>query len=85
MVRALGQASQARAEVVNSRTRLCFEHKRNTEHLTQTFILLLIAVMLCLQSPLIQAVLNVILTFVPLYRKQYVNIDMNSSMQAHFK
>ena len=49
---ALGQASRARAEVVNSRTRLCLEHKRNTEHPTQTFLLLLIAVMFCSQSPM---------------------------------
>ena len=52
MARTLGQASQARAEVVNSRARLYLEHKRNTEHLTQTFLFLLIAVMFCLQSPL---------------------------------
>ena len=36
-------------------------------------------------SHCIQAVLSVILTFVPLYRKQDVNKDMYSSMQAHFK
>ena len=33
----------------------------------------------------IKAMLSVILTFVPLYRKQYVNIDMYSSMQAQLK
>ena len=52
LTRALGQASRARAEVFNSQTRLCLEHKRNTEHLTQTFLLLLIPVMFRLQSPL---------------------------------
>ena len=52
VARALRQASRARAEVVKSRTRLCLEHKRNTEHLTQTFLLLLIALMFCLQSPM---------------------------------
>ena len=44
------QASRARAKVVNSRTCLCLEHKHNTEHPTQTFVLLLIPVMFCLQS-----------------------------------
>ena len=44
MARALGKARRAQAEVVKSRTRL--------ENVTQTFLLLLIAVMFCLQSPM---------------------------------
>ena len=40
---------------------------------------------MCLQYALYKCVASVILTFVPLYRKQYVNIDMYSAMQAHFK
>ena len=45
--------------------------------------------MFCLQSQMYKGSAErytmVILTFVPLYRKQYVNIDMYSSMQVYFK
>ena len=46
----MGQARRARAEVVNSLTRLCWEHKRNTEPNTPSYNF--IAVMSCVQYPM---------------------------------
>ena len=87
VARALGLASQARAEVDNSQTRLCLKHKHNTEHLTKTFFFYLSLSCFVYHPQSIQALLGIMLTFVfvPLYRKQYVKIDMYSSTQAHFK
>ena len=64
MARALGQTSRARVEVFKSWACLCWEHKRNTEHLTH-ITAYRGHVFFTISNVYIQAVLSVILTFVP--------------------
>ena len=81
VARALGQTSRARVELVNSR-----DHKPNKEHLTHTFLSLLIAVKFCLQSLMSIGRVERYTDFVLLYRKLYVNNRATySSVQAHLK